>query len=186
MPYNANVPLANQQISASQPIINANFQAILAAFNANHTDLLTSTGRHSFVQLVPQAPVPVFAGVPGFWSSTAAGNPIMLHTAAGVDTNISDRTFNTLTQGYCYLPSGLLVKFGRAVTDAAGHATVPTNVGVAYAQVPFVFLTGSYTGGGNSTFASVRGLTAIQLLVGLRDSGGLPISGPFQWMAIGI
>lgn len=186
MPYQANIPQPTDQLSASQDDLLQNFASIYAAWNINHVTFdAADQGKHKYVNFPVQAAAPALAADAGFYA-LAAG--LFVHApGAANDFNITQKAFNTATFAWSYLPSGLLLKCGRTTTDALGHGTVNLNgVGTAYASVPFVFLTGSYTGGGNSTFASVRGLTSAQLLIGLRDSAGAVISGPVQWFTIGV
>ena len=132
----------------------------------------------------------------------------MLHTAAGIDINISDKVFTapnyagatvTITADYFYLPCGLLVKFGTNRTNSApvaGHLTANIDlnaIGAAYSAVPFVMVSGFQTpmgaapigGGGTNIHAVVRYLTAAALNVDTRASSGGAINGSFQWFTIG-
>src|SRR5947207_8562880 len=78
MAYN-NVPLANQRISDTQPLIQSNFQQIQTAISVNHVpiaDVSGNQGKHNFVTFVPQAPSPVFVGTDeGMYSVTAVVSP---------------------------------------------------------------------------------------------------------------
>lgn len=188
-PFQPNIPQPTDQISASQNDILQNFQSIAVTFDQNHVDFNAGAGvagRHTFVQLVPQVPVPAFAGTPGFWSSTAAGNPIMLHTAAGSDVNISERAFTANNSGWSYLPSGLLLKFGRAQTNGLGFLSL-VFPGPAFTAVPFVTASAEqFQPGNNYRISIIRQPTAANIAVNTEDFAGNNVQAFFQWFAIGI
>jgi hypothetical protein len=191
MPFTANIPDANQLISASQPQIRDNFTEISTDFAQNHVQFNSGAGiagQHSFVQLAPQAAAPAFAGVSGFWSSTATGNPIFLHNA-GADINISDASFTPGTVGYFYLPCGLLIKFGTTNTDpvTGDSPIINLNIGATphYTVAPVGFTSGTANGTGHVVLACIRTLTAVNLQIEARGSDGLVIGGPCQWLTIG-
>ena len=132
-PYNQNIPQPNDQISVSQNQLLQNFQSIFTAFTQNHQPFNAGTaGQHTLVQLTTQAAAPAFGGTPGFWASTAANSPVYLHTAAGADRNISDRTWNAV-QGSTMLPSGLILKWGLGGAAAVVFTTdFPTAIYAVY------------------------------------------------------
>ena len=147
MPFTPNIPTAAQQISASQPQIQGNFNSILAAFDQNHADFnagLNIAGQHTFVQLLGQAAWAPLGAAPsvGFWANVA--HSIFLHNAAGTDVNISTLTNPSGNNYFFYLPCGLLIKMGSATTDATGHLVVPIDlntIGAAYTVIPFALAT---------------------------------------------
>lgn len=117
MPYQPNIPQAGHQISVSQDDLLQNFQSIFAAFDQNHSDFNTGVGiagQHNFVQFNPQAAWPAigsFPGTGGFFISTAAGAPLIYHTPAGADINLSTVTAQPGGRSV-NLPSGLKMQFG--------------------------------------------------------------------------
>jgi hypothetical protein len=193
-PYQANIPQPGDQISVSQGDLLGNFASIDAGFTQNHIGFNAgagNAGQHNFVQLFPRAAAPAFAGSPGFWASTAAGNPLFLHTAAGVDIDISTRTFASNVSGSTFLPSGLLLKFGRGTTVGAG-ATLVVNMNLILpiynvATVPFILITPEQAPGNLYRWAQLRpGWTSANFTVDTGNFAGAPAVTSFQWFAIGI
>lgn len=193
MAYTANVPLANQQIAASQSVLQANFVAILAAFNANHTNLSTGTGLHKYVQFSTQSSAPTFTQ-PGFWAKNTGTNPIMLHAANGDDRNISDTVVVAAGTAF-YLPCGLLLKYGTATTDATNNVYIDLDgIGDAYAATPIAYATGKHTATPAYNFVlaaiatNAAGYSTTRYLrVSTHNDAtgtGLP-NAPFNWFTIG-
>ncbi len=61
MAYNANIPLATDQLSQSQIDINANFQALKTLIDVNHVDFASADqGKHAKVTFPAQSPAPTF------------------------------------------------------------------------------------------------------------------------------
>lgn len=130
MAYNANIPVATDAPSTSQPQMLANFQEINAAFNLNHQDFnLVGVGKHKFINFPEQAAAPAI--VP---------DEINLYSRLSALTNIAelcvkkeDGTINEFTNytthaggagifsGWTRLPSGILLKWGQ---DVANGSTV--------------------------------------------------------------
>lgn len=197
MPYQADIPQPTDQLSVSQDNLLQNFQSIYAAWNTNHVTFDDADqGKHKYVNFPVQGGAPALAADAGLYA-LAAG--LFVHAPGSVtDYNITLRNFTAGASGYCYLPCGLLVKFGRA-TAAAGAVTVAFP-GPAYTQIPFIFLTGMQSAaGGFSTYASIDNslpTTAAHFRANLRYAQAAPINtaqnvmlpavGPLQWLSIGI
>jgi hypothetical protein len=149
MAYN-DTPQANQRISDTQPLIRSNFQQIQTALSVNHipiADVSGNQGKHKFVTFVAQNPDPVFVGTDeGMYSvATIAGpNPTINgpelflkkfydsgtlnfdvpFTASVISNTPVGSITNAMTQGWSYLPSGILLKWGLGT---ASNVAVPTN-----------------------------------------------------------
>lgn len=125
MSYTSNVPQANQLLSQSQPIMNANFVA------------LNSFG-NGYAELALQSSVPPFtAGNDGLYvlnNATTTKNETYIHIQTQAGT--SDIPFtasimsNTVTascvNGWSYLPSGLLIKWGTFAAPSNPTSVTPT------------------------------------------------------------
>jgi hypothetical protein len=155
MPYYPNVPAPTQRINDSQPQIQQNFQAIQTGFSVDHVPFGTvgvTEGKHNKVTLRNLAAPAFAAGEVGLYNN---GIELYVKKAAGVGVPMTRKVFTVGTNGYTYLPSGLVMKFG--VTQSilsnlypgpamASRAIIDLNaVGPAYTQTPFVSATGSYT-----------------------------------------
>ena len=125
MSYTANTPTASQLISQSQPIINANFQALAPWGNGY--------GAYSL-----QSAAPSFSANTDYiymlTYGTTATNELWLHkqTTAGLSevpftaSKMSNNAAASCDNGWTYLPSGLLLKWGRVSANAATVAITPT------------------------------------------------------------
>lgn len=151
MPYNANIPQPTDRLNASQPQILANFTQLQTDFGINHVtyNALGDVGKHNVVTFPLQAAQPAafgatemgmynftspFTGAPEVYmrrAAAAGGYPITAGEAASANQ-----------AGYTFLPSGLLVKFGYAITVGAGiittSFTADAHFGPAFLDAPFM------------------------------------------------
>lgn len=152
MAYQSNVPQANQLISQSQSIINANFVA------------LNSFG-NGYAELALQAAAPVFsAGNDGLYvlaNATTTKNETYIHiqTQAGTAdipftaSAMSNTATALCVNGWSYLPSGLLIKWGTTAAAASPVAITPTvtSGGPNFTKVFNVYVSGYDTALANFT-----------------------------------
>lgn len=125
MAYTVNTPLANQLLSQTQPLIQANFAA-LESFGNGYAELSLQASAPSFT-----------AGNDGFYvltNATTTKNEMYIsiqHQAGAVDIPFTASVMsNTVTascvNGWSYLPSGLLIKWGTATAAANPVSITPT------------------------------------------------------------
>lgn len=118
MAYNSNIPLPTDKISNSQADILGNFVALAPWGNG-------------YGQFTLQGTTPTFAaGVNGMYTElygTTATNELFIHTqSVGIPADVpftaskmSDNAAVSCLNGWSYLPSGMLIKWGSvAITDA--------------------------------------------------------------------
>lgn len=140
MAYQSNIPQPTDQLSKSQSDILNNFQALAIAFNLNHVDLNAPTqGKHDFIEVPVKTPAPVTsAGEIGLYTktSTFTSQPELVllkqlgSTAPAASIEFSSAGYvvgNSTTPGWAIFPSGILIKWGRAVTSGAGVLNVTLN-----------------------------------------------------------
>lgn len=136
-----NVPLTGQSLAVTKVPINANFSTIDNAFAVDHVRMTppgtaAPQGFHNKITLPVQSvsPGPGFAANNGiyalnsaltgitetFWHSQSSNGPFDFPVTANIySTTPVPNTINTLSgQGWCYLPSGLLMKWGTATALA--------------------------------------------------------------------
>lgn len=115
--YNANIPQPTDQLSQSQSDLLNNFQSISALINVNHVDFNTGDqGKHKWVTFPNQVsvPTPPFnaneLSLYNFINPTTMANELYVQkgTAAGIPMTASLKNAN----GWSYLPSGILIKWG--------------------------------------------------------------------------
>lgn len=133
-----NVPVAGQSLGASRDLINQNFSVIDTAFTVNHVaynDGSGLQGKHKFVQFPVQAAIPsLTAGDITLYNKLPASpypqtgvNELFIVKANGTTTPITARAAST--NGWSYLPSGILLKWGTTTSINASSPfayTYPT------------------------------------------------------------
>jgi hypothetical protein len=132
--YSVNVPQSSQKISATQAPIQSNFQAINELLNINHVGFYdpVNFGKHTYTSFPIQMSDPattstemaVYAksstdanGIELFYRYPSNGTVVQL--TAGGSTSVSGNN------GYSYLTTTLLLKWGIATINTTG-ATVVT------------------------------------------------------------
>lgn len=142
MAYNPNIPQANDQLSQSQIDLLANFQAIQTAFQLNHGAFNGATqGKHVVVNFVSQT----------FPVAGPSGTDVNVFNAVSPDSGVNElwiqkaplatqipitETNNLSNNGYSYLSSGILIKWGFT----SGNGVVSLGFGASYSTVFGVLL----------------------------------------------
>lgn len=130
MPYNPNIPQPTDAISDSQNDILVNFQSINTWVQVNHTgfDSPPNTGKHTFIQMPQQAGLPATAlGETALVTLASAYNtnaPTLVYRRENNGTAIEIASASLIAQGWTFLPSGLLMKWGSAVLPNVGSFNV--------------------------------------------------------------
>lgn len=128
MAYQNNIPQPTDQLAVSQADILGNFAAIQTLINVNHVDFASGDqGKHKWVTLPVQTPSPPIAFNPGelalysFLNPTTSVNELYINktnqfAVVQVPMTASILSTNSApvggTQGWSYLPSGILLKWG--------------------------------------------------------------------------
>lgn len=121
------VPASGASIPATDgPQILANFQSIQTAFDINHVDFNdANAGKHKFITFPVQTSAPVIAaGDIGVFSENSAlttQNELFITNSVGTTYPVTASL--PATSGWCYLPSGLLMKWG--VNAGNGDTVIP-------------------------------------------------------------
>lgn len=127
MAYNPNIPQGTDRIKVSRADIKENFTDIKTLIEVNHEtfDSENGEGKHKLVTLVGQA-------LPG---APAAGNIILaadtfattgnteLFVCNSNATNVPITAANRSAQGYTYLASNLIMKWGSQTVNVGGGAS---------------------------------------------------------------
>ena len=139
--YNQNTPLASQSIASTQPLINQNFVGINTWTAIDHEEFgSVDAGKHKKVTLIAQSPAPSFTGtelgVYNFVNPTTTKNELYVtkyNNNVLTDIPITASSFNNApggqTNGYSYLPSGLILKWGLqnvSLSSGGGSITFPS------------------------------------------------------------
>ncbi len=154
MAYTANTPNANDRINVTQQPIKDNFGGIETAFEENHGDFDgPDEGKHIKVVMPEQTILPTTGVNEGaLYTKVSALNVIpktelyFRRESDGDELNITGG-LGDVNDGWYFLPSGLLVKYGKrsglqgpALVSFAVSATIPV-----FATIFVVLVTTSYT-----------------------------------------
>jgi hypothetical protein len=146
MSFNQNIPQPGDQISQSQGQILGNFQSLYTWANANHVSFdLTNAGKHIYVQMPVQGAPPAFTlGEIDLWNqaytvNAATKNEFYIRKENQTNVGTVDVSVPATASilgyysgpslgatGWTFLPSGILMQWGRATT---GAGTVNLNAG---------------------------------------------------------
>jgi hypothetical protein len=153
MAFNPNIPQPSDTLSQSQMDILANFQAIAPLFDQ---------GIQPFVILPEQGSAPATAiDEIALYSKDVSGTPqlFMRQQSNGAEFNFTSSSGGD--NGWSYLPSGLLIKWGGAAINSTGASInfQAISGGPVYTTVFRSFLTPNDTG------------TATNFTVGIRSPG---------------
>lgn len=204
MPYNNNVPLATDQIAATQAPILQNFQAIKTLIDVNHVTFdAAGQGKHNLVEMPNQASDPAGASAEmtlysKSYSKTSVSEAYVLrNNLAGPNTPIPFTASLNSANGWAFLPCGLLIKWGSANynvganTTQALSITFPDDLGVTIP--PFtntlnvqVQVQNSGTLPGISLNAYVKSISNTTLAVEVGNSNASSQSGIIYYFVIGL
>ena len=191
--YSTNVPQAAQKISATQAPIQSNFQAISELLNVNHigfTDAI-NYGKHSFTTLPFQGSDPTtLSGEMALYSKSTPSGPNLgeifyRYPSDGTVVQLTGAGGGSASSpGWCYLPTGIIMKWGNATGMIAGTNTItfPTS-SPAFATSIYTVTYGplpSYTNAAPMPYISSQSQTGFVLTVPSTTSATI------SWIAIGI
>jgi len=151
MSYTANIPQPTDTISQSQPTLLANFQA-LAPWGNGYGAFTLQSGAPAFVANTDYMYLLAYA--------TTSTNELFLHkqTTAGISevpftaSKMSNNAAASCEDGWSYLPSGLLIKWGVMPAASNPTAITPTvtSGGPNFSHVFQVLLTADDSSGNNN------------------------------------
>lgn len=206
--YTPNIPQATDEPSQSQPRILDNFTGINVIWDVNHYAFNeANAGKHRFCQFPVQVAAPTTSptevGLYSFTNATTT-NPELYIVRHNNGNQIPMTAFSNtaaagnIGQGYAYLPSGQLLRWGYQVANFAG--ALPENVtidmsapgGPNFAAVPisvqFTVHNGINPDPNLAVYLqTIDSVTQFTLRFVRRDTGGpAPANGyAISWLAIG-
>jgi hypothetical protein len=182
-----NVPLPGQTLGQTRDLISGNFTSIGTSFVVDHIDYgITNTGQHNKITFPICTQTPIAGttdsiylfnqnaaptNIPDVWIQRGTGTPYPM-TGAGKSSN-----------GWSYLPSGILMKWGTAVVNNGNAFTVtfPTGAGIpVFAAIYNVQISVILF----NVFATVNTITTTNFTVG--NSAGTAGNFSVYYTAIGI
>ena len=130
MAYISNIPASTDQLSQSQSQIQENFNQINIWTDVDHVAFTggATNGQHKRLTMTTNAAPGFAAGEMGFYRNTytnggftTSNEEIIYRDSAGNEFPITASAF-AANEGWAFLPSGLLMKFGRFAVSA-GNST---------------------------------------------------------------
>lgn len=167
MAYDPNIPLATDQLSVSQGQILANFQALGVIVDG-------------LLNLPPQGSLPASTGFNQIFAfiSSFTGNEEVYIQQSSTGLNIPITASDQIANGWSYLASGVLLKWGSFAVGGIG-LSVPVAFGPTYTANPWLVLATAtpttFLGTVNAYNPTPSGFTA----------NGTPPSTPFTFLIIG-
>ena len=173
------------------PQILANFISIQTAFDVNHEDFnAANAGKHKFITFPPQPIIPLFVigeiGMVNRNSALTTKNELFITNSIGTTYPITASL--PATTGWCYLPSGLLMKWGT--NSGNGDTVIPFPVAATipvFTNVYSTIVTDSFLSAGDTDTATRHTDTsnvAIRVYCSARTTVG-PKNTSFNWRVIG-
>src|ERR1041385_9061218 len=197
MSYQANIPQPTDALSQSQSDILNNFAAIQTLVDVNYVDFASSDqGKHKFVTFPVQTVTPSFnVGEVGLYnklSAVTSVNELFIVNSAGTTTPLTASQQVASNNGWAYLPSGVLMKWGKGTATAGLYTFVfPTGANIpAFNSIFSMQVTTAYVNASDGDgFVRLNNFlapwTSFTVFASHRTSTGAfgPVS--FQYLAIG-
>ena len=180
-PWNQNIPQPTDLLSQSQADILGNFQALQTLIDVNHVDFASADqGKHKWVSLPIQGASPATAATEvALFSRTSAFTaiPELCIRFAG-NSAVTEMTSAELTpNGWTFLPSGVLLKWGGVAAPGPGLNTAAYPVAATipvFNQVFIVLLQPE-----SAATAYITATTAIDFTANTSAAGN------FSYLALG-
>jgi len=197
MAYKNNIPQATDAISQSQSDILNNFAAIQTLIDVDHVDFANpNQGQHNKVTFPVQgsAPMPTAGSIYlyNLASTLTSNNELFIANSSGSTTPITASQQVTSNNGWTYLPSGVLMKWGKGTATAGVYTFVfPTGPSIpAFNGIFSILVTTAYSNSSDGDgFVRLNAFTApwtqFTVYSSHRTTTGAfgPVS--FQYLAIG-
>jgi len=187
MPAYNNTPNPTDRISATQAPINTNFASIATTININHEAIdAANSGKHTKIDLTNIGAEPIAAATQmvtyNFLNALTGSQE--LYVKRNGETGVPITARGGTTNGWTYLPSGLLVKWGSIVTTAVSQVNLNAEPGPNFnnAVLPFIaFATPKVTTNGAAA-AFITGTAPAPILEVRTPTAGAQT----YWIVIGI
>lgn len=194
MAYQSNIPQPTDRRNDSQLDLLNNFIALEATIQLNHGDINgADDGKHKFVTFPQQAASPVTAGndmdIVNKNSVRTARSELWLVDNIGVGNDFPFTASLKADEGWCYIPSGQILKWGsRGAGGGAGVQTYTFPVGAAipaFTNCRIVVLT-PWEGGDADISINLSVITNLTFDVNMTNKAGTATKDfPFTYFAIG-
>lgn len=192
MSFNPNIPQPNDLLSDSQGDILQNFSSSNTSFGVNHyafDDATVNNGKHKFASFPVQGSVPATTFTEGalYFKTVSSGSALFMvrDNDPGTEVQLTSSSVGnvqTATDGWTWLPGGLLLQWGSFDPNLFTNITFP----VPFTTVPYnIQLTMNVDN--NSTFRPPSISTGSITVNGFTYEGTVSSHiNPIFWMAIGL
>lgn len=183
--YITGIPNAPNNPSADQPNMKTNTNSINSWVGIDHKGFTTGQdGWHTLVHLVPQSSPAATLGIGELYSQTVnADQQLFYQSGGGVITQLTGPTAPSIvTNGFTYLPGGLLMQWGstNAVTSSASTTiTFPTPFLSAVFSVQGTVVTNDTS---TVRFSLLNAATLTQFVTSQTSTSHFTL---LYWMALG-
>lgn len=197
MSYNNQIPRATDLISNSQGQIQGNFVAIDSGttqtgtgFARNHVTMTDGTngGLHNRIDFYQALTDPVIAGfVASLYPKTVGSDEQLTYSNSSTVTQITG-PFSKTNNGYCFLPGGILLKWGSfAGSSGINTFSFPTSGSIpVFSAVYQVFLQPSSAPGAPNYFGYIDSKTTTGFTYdSVARTSNTSASGTYSYLAIG-
>ena len=190
--YNENIPQPTDTLDQSQSDLLANFQAIKQLIDVDHGTFGSSEeGTHIKLTIPDSGGVPSFSGTDiGIYANvstfTSKNELFMRPSDGGTDFPWTGK--DAATQGWTYLPSGILLKWGTAPSNGDSTFVFPLSPDPAFTELFSVQVTTVNTSTSDTDmFVRLRAFipTQIQTFGSPRTTIGSKAT-TYHYLAIGI
>ena len=200
IPYVPNIPQATDQLSVSQGQLLINTNGVQALIDVDHVDFAdANAGQHNKVTMPVQTGAPAFAaGTVGLFNllvttPTAtypappafATNQLFLNRNDGAQIPITAASASVGSDGFAYLPSGVLLKWGlRPTTGGIQTFTIgPTNP--PFSGILAVYITTNVSTASDSFVQLMNYTTTTIQINSTKRTTTANASSGFQYLVIG-
>lgn len=191
MAYNSAKPAANDLLSQSQSDIQQNFLEIQTLIDINHITFGSANqGKHLYLQLPEHAAPATAVNEAGFYANVGATSTIselfFRRENNGASIPMTERVSASATNGWTYLPSGIILQWGTATMNG-GVSNLVVNLPRAFpTSIYSVTATPNNTPGGSFTdiIMAIQATSTTQITAKRKTNFGSACS--FNFLAIGI
>lgn len=192
MAYNNAIPAANDLLSQSQSEIQENFSQIQTLIGINHINFgATGSGKHLYLQMPEHAAPTTAVNEAGFYANVGATSGVTelyfkREDPPGTIIPMTEMVSQTATNGWTYLPSGIILQWGQATMND-GVSQLDFNLPRAFPATFYsITATPNNTPTGNYTdiILAVQKLSLTQARAKRKQNFGTACT--FNYLAIGI
>jgi len=197
MAYISNIPQPTDAVKDSQPLILGNFTEIPTLLEINHIGFVggADDGKHIKVDFTASATHPVVAAnqllIYNYVNPTTTENELYVKKVGGLATaGIPFTASLDAAEGYTYLPSGILIRWGN--DSGTGEFSITKNNAPKFSHIYNIQLTAKTSGVGDTNKAIVYQSSVLTgagftiNVAAVERLSATPATVICHWMVIGV